>query len=210
MSDDLSRKHQPGERTSSSLLEGIRLQDQESWNRLVSIYGPLVYEWCKRAGLQTADGADIVQEVFVAVARTVTKFVHDRERGSFRGWLRTITNHKVLDLYRTIQKSAIGTGGSDAQAFISQLPAYENEQPAYTAHDDQIVLDRVLALLKCEFQTTTWNAFWRTVVDGVCPADVAAELSISRNAVYVAKSRVLQRLRQELDGLNDPVLGEQM
>jgi RNA polymerase sigma-70 factor (ECF subfamily) len=169
---------------------------------LVSLYGPLIYSWCRRAGVQPADAADLGQEVFRAVARKVGDFRHAGPGGSFRGWLRTITTNKLRDHARRVANGPAGEGGSDAQHRLLQIPSSQPEEDeCLAAYDDRLVCRRAVELIRAEFEDTTFQAFWRVVVEDERPADVAAALGLSVNAVYLAKSRVLRRTREEFEGL---------
>jgi RNA polymerase sigma-70 factor, ECF subfamily len=191
-----------GTHTSLSLLERVRARDQAAWERLVTLYGPMVYGWCTRAGLQAADAADVGQEVFTAVARGIDRFRHDRPGDTFRGWLFTIARNTIRSWY--LQSGGAGVGGSDAQRWLAQLPA---EEPASSADEQeneaQALCRGAIELVRGEFEPVTWQAFWRAFVDGHRPADIACDLGISANAVYLAKSRVLRRLREEFAALVD-------
>ncbi len=175
--------------TSLTLLERVRAADQAAWDRLVKLYAPLVYRWCLRAGLQTADAADVGQEVFAAVARAIGSFRHDRPGDTFRGWLYTITRNKLRD--RVTPPGGVGAGGTDAHRLLTNRPA---EAPADSADDapseaddDQFVYRRAVELIRGEFEPRTWEAFWQTAVEGRGPADVAAALGVTVNAVYLAR-----------------------
>jgi RNA polymerase sigma-70 factor (ECF subfamily) len=188
--------------TSTSLLERVQAHDAAAWRRLIDLYGPLVYHWCRRYALGPEDRADVFQEVFRAVASHITTFRKDRPGDTFRGWLLTITRSKVLDHFRRQQRQVQAAGGSDAWQQLAQVPD-PAAGPAETDDPDQEhgLIRRALQLLQGEFEDRTWQAFWRATVEGQAPADVAAALGTSLNAVYKAKSRVLQRLRQELGDL---------
>jgi RNA polymerase sigma-70 factor (ECF subfamily) len=195
-----------GSGTSLSLLERVRARDQAAWERLVGLYGPLVYGWCRRAGLQPTDAADVGQEVFAAVARGIGAFRHDREGDTFRGWLFTITRNKLRD--RSAPPGGVGAGGSDAQRRLAGLAVEPPDDEPLTAVCDEpnerkILCRRAIEIVRVEFEVPTWEAFWRSFVDGRAPADVAAELGLSVNAVYLARSRILQRLREEFAELID-------
>lgn len=186
---------------SSGLLERIKVQDQSAWERLVRLYSPLVYRWCRRGGVSAEDAADVGQEVFRAVARKVRDFRHDREGDSFRGWLRAITRSKVCDHLRGLSGGTTAAGGSDALTRLYQVPAPEEDSAdAECREETRVLYRRAVELIQAEFENATWQAFWR-VVDGQRPADVAAELGMTVNAVYTAKSRVLRRLREEFADL---------
>jgi RNA polymerase sigma-70 factor, ECF subfamily len=188
--------------TSASLLDRARSDDAAAWGRLVSLYGPLVRAWCRRGGLREEDAADVSQEVFQAVAAHLAEFRKERG-GTFRGWLRTITRNKVHDLFRRRRHEAGAVGGSDARRRLAQLPAPRppEEDSAAEGREERRLFGRALEGIRCEFEERTWQAFWRTAVEGRIPAEVGPELGMSPGAVRVAKSRVLQRLREELGDL---------
>jgi RNA polymerase sigma-70 factor (ECF subfamily) len=185
--------------TSTSLLERARGQDRQAWERLVDLYTPLVYAWCRRSGLQPADAEDVGQEVFRAVARGLAGFRKDRDGDSFRGWLRTITRNKVRDFADARKRCPPGAGGSDVADRIEQLP--EPEPEADLTADRQLLYQRALEVLRTEFEERTWQAFWRVVVEDVPADETARQLGTTLNAVYLAKSRVLRRLREEFADL---------
>jgi RNA polymerase sigma-70 factor (ECF subfamily) len=186
--------------TSSSLLERARREDAGAWERLTVLYGPLAYGWARRAGLQPEDAADVTQEVFRAVAAHLTGFRRAQIGDTFRGWLWTVTRNKVRDHCRRKAKRPEAVGGTDAHLRLLQLP-----DTAATFFEDSAkslsssLLTRALDLIRSEFEDRSWQAFWEVVVNGRSSADVAAGLGISVNAVYVARSRILRRLREERD-----------
>jgi RNA polymerase sigma-70 factor (ECF subfamily) len=185
------------------LLARVQADEPAAWERLVSLYAPLVLHWCRHNGLQDQDVADIFQEVFQAVVVYVGSFRRERAGDTFRGWLRRITQNKVRDYFRKRGREACGVGGSSAQERFGQLAA---PQPAEgdTAPEDEgerELFGRALELIRGDFEERTWQAFWQTAVEGRSPRDVAADLSMTPGAVRVAKSRVLHRLRGELGDL---------
>ena len=189
---------------SSTLLERVQAQRPEAWQRLVDLYGPAVYRWCRHSGAKPEDAADIVQEVFGAVARSIGDFRRERPNGSFRAWLATITRNKVRDHFRRVQGLAEARGGTTAQQQLLQVPSPpQDSSEAEPYQVDDSLPHRGLELVRAEFENRTWDAFWRTAVDGQSPRHVAEDLGMTVMAVYKAKSRVLRRLRQELSGLLD-------
>ena len=185
---------------SSTLLCQIRTRQPEAWQRLVHLYGPVVYRWCRQLGVGSADAADVVQDVFAAVAAGVWQFRRDKQGGSFGGWLRTITRHKVCDHFRRLRGKPNAEGGTNAyQQLLNQPETLEESSIANSRLEtDRLFARRVLDVVRVEFENTTWDAFWRIVVEGQSPAKVAAALGLSLAAVYKAKSRVLLRLRREV------------
>jgi len=191
--------------TTRSLLVGLKDHDGDAWDRLVKLYTPLVFHWCQKYDLQHDDIPDVVQEVFKAVAAHVGKFRKQRAGDTFRGWLRVITRNKAMDLHRRHAKEARGEGGTVALRRLEAIPA--PDAPKDMDEDDgeaqSILFRRALELIREEFRESTWTAFWKVVVDGRTPGDVADEMQMSPGAVRVAKCRVLQRLRLELGDLLD-------
>jgi RNA polymerase sigma-70 factor (ECF subfamily) len=203
-------KDRANESTSLGLLERVKERDAVAWQRLVTLYSPLVYLWCRRLGLAPSEVEDVGQEVFLAVARKVGTFQCAQAGQTFRGWLWTIARNKVRDHSRKHRAEGQAPGGSDALRQLAQLPAAEDEEenPADLADiqrtEEGILCQRALALIQPEFKEQTWKAFWRVVIDGAAPADVAGDLRISVNSVYLAKARVLRRIREEFAELLPP------
>ena len=192
---DSTRDFRPNT-TSASLVEGVKRGDAEAWRRLTRLYGPLVYAWCRRAGLQAADAEDVLQDTFVTVASRIGEFRHGGEGHTFRGWLWTITRFKIGDWLRKQSRHPVGTGGSEALRRLNETP--EPELPQDEPVGPSGLHARALELVRGEFEERTWKAFWGVVVEGGDPVEVASALGMSRNAVYVARSRVLRRLRESL------------
>lgn len=199
------RSVEPGEAprsgTPPSLLDRLRSPDDgAAWGRLWELYGPTVEEWCRRAGLSAEDAADVRQEVFRTVAQGIASFRRDRPGDSFRGWLYATTRRRIVDHWRQSARQPRAAGGTDAQDRLAQLPA---EEPGSTSGpaDPGDLYRRCVALMKTDFEDRTWRAFWGVTMDGRSPVDVAAELGMTPGAVYVAKTRVLKRLREEFGGL---------
>jgi RNA polymerase sigma-70 factor (ECF subfamily) len=179
--------------TPPSLLERLRRPgDAAAWDWFARLYTPLLYSWARRAGLQEADAADLVQEVFAALVRKLPEFRYD-PGGSFRGWLRAVLVNKGRELRRRAPPPAGCADPAELPDPAAGLPEPED----YRAE----VVSRALALLRPDFRPATWEAFWRTAALGRPAREVAAELGVSANAVHVARCRVLRRLRRELDGL---------
>lgn len=188
--------------TSLSLLQRVRARDAVAWDEMVSIYRPLVDRWCRRAGLQEADVADLGQEVFKSVAHGIDKFRRDNPGQSFRKWLHAITRNKLNDHFRLREREMPAAGGSDALSRLLQIPDVSaNDEEA--GEETAIICRKALALIAPEFEDSSWKAFWRVAVDNQSPADVAQDLGMSANAIYVAKSRILARLRQVLEDFGD-------
>jgi RNA polymerase sigma-70 factor, ECF subfamily len=185
---------------SSTLLDQIRARRPEAWRRLVDLYGPVVYRWCRQLGIARADAADVVQDVFTAVAGGAGRFRREGPGHSFGAWLRTITRSKVCDHFRRRRGLLNAEGGTTAQQRMLNLPEAADESLSLSASltPDSRFARRALEVVRAEFEPRTWDAFWRIAVDGQSAAEVAAAMQLSLPAVYQAKSRVLRRLRREL------------
>ena len=179
--------------TPASVLEQMRGPDRgPAWVRFVRLYTPLIAYWANRAGVPEADRADLIQDVFVVLVRVVPTFHYEPGR-SFRAWLHTVLVNKWKDHCR--KKSV---------PLLTEMPepAVEDGVPLIDeAEYRAVIAARAAKLIESDFNTATWQAFWRTAVDGRSPAEVAEELELSVNAVYLARSRVLARLRRDLVGL---------
>jgi RNA polymerase sigma-70 factor (ECF subfamily) len=184
--------------TPASLLERLRQPAQEqAWARFVELYTPLLYSWARRTGCAEADAADLVQEVLTLLVRKLPEFTYDWHR-SFRGWLHVVARNCWRNLRRRARLPRTANAPEP-----DELAAPEPAEPFWEAEYRQRLVGRALALMRAEFEPTTWKACWECAVEGRRAADVARELGVRVGTVYAAKSRVLSRLRQELDGLLD-------
>ena len=187
------------EQTSSSLLLRIRqTTDQAAWKRFIDLYTPLLYIWACRLGLQAEDAADLIQDVITTLVQKLPDFHYDRHK-SFRTWLRTVATNRWRDTQR--RRAAALRGGNDAG--LADLAAPEQADALWEAEYQQHLFAQATRIMQGDFQPATWKACWLLVVEGRSGAEVAAELGMTVDAVYAARSRVLRRLRQELDGLLD-------
>ena len=189
--------------TRASLLARLRdPQDRDAWQQFVDLYGTLVYSFARQRGLQDADAADLTQEVFLAVAGAASHWQYNPKQGSFRGWLYGITRNKLARFLRRRYAQPAGSGDSNAQALLEEQPAPDLDMQADWEQEFQQQLFRLAAAqIQDSFAPTTWQAFWRTAVEGHSAATVAKDLSLSVGAVYVAKSRVLARLAKQIQQL---------
>ncbi|MBY0233110.1 MAG: sigma-70 family RNA polymerase sigma factor [Gemmataceae bacterium] len=181
--------------TSPSLLERLRLPGEDAaWRRFVELYTPLLLACGRRLGLRPDDAAELAQDVLALLVQKMPGFVHDGA-SSFRAWLRTVVRNRWLD--RRARHPA---------APLDHVPEPSVPDPVEELIErDHLgsVARRALALMRTDFEPATWRACWETAAEGRPVAEVAAELGLSAGAVYVARSRVLARLREELRGLVD-------
>jgi RNA polymerase sigma factor (sigma-70 family) len=184
--------------TRPSLLIAVRdPRNQAAWEEFVSLYTPLVFQHCMRRGLQEADAADVAQEVMKAVSGAIARFEYDRRRGTFRSWLLTVTRSKLANFFvskarrkdETSETSVLELASPEATA--AEVADWERE---YRAR----VLSWAMEQVKDTFQPATWNAFWQTAIEGRSVPEVATALGMSPGAVYIARSRVIARLRERV------------
>lgn len=187
--------------TSRTLLERIRTSDSDAWARFVALYCPLVYDACRKYGVQPADADDVTQEVLRSVSSGIHEFRKERPGDSFRGWLYRIVQNKVRDHYRRATKRPAAVGGTDFHQVLEQLPEELSQDSVSTLGGTDPALMRALDLIREDIEERTWTIFWRMTVEEHAAAEIAADLGMTRNAVRQAKHRVLLRLRAEFGEL---------
>lgn len=191
--------------TPRSLLERLRVQPNDaSWKRLIDLYTPLLLRWLRQAGVDGADADDLMQEVFTVLFRKLPAFEHNQRAGAFRRWLHTILIYHIGGYWKSRKTIPETVNSSHIPQELDRLqdPASDLNQLWEREHDAYLA-KRILQLLENDFTASTWKAFCRVVLDGAKPAEVAAELGLSVNAVLLAQSRVLRRARQEITDLID-------
>jgi len=207
MSHNLNSPSQsPGEgpeSTSVTLLDRIKRRNPDGWQRLTDLYGPLVYRWCRQCQVRPEDAADVVQEVFAAVARSVENFRRERPGDSFRGWLWTIAHNKIRDHFRRRHDEAQAEGGTIAQHRMAEVAEQlTSSSGSFVASGQDSSLEhRAVELARASVEDRTWQAFWKLTVEDVPAAEIAEQLGMSVPAVYKAKYRVMRLVRKELDDL---------
>jgi len=189
--------------TSASLLDRVKRDPQSAaWQRLLEIYEPLIRGWLRRHNLVESDADDLLQEVMTVVVRRIPEFEHNGRVGAFRTWLKSITANCLRDHWRSGRRRPTATGNSDFQELLAQLEdPTSGLSTSWDQEHDRHVARKLLEMLRGDFEPTTWQAFQRTALEGAAAADAAQELGLTTNAVFIAKSRVLARLRQEAAGL---------
>ena len=180
--------------THRSVLELAKRGDDNGWRMLVQVYGPLVYRWLRRCGVQSADAADVMQETFLSVSKAIGRFDADRTGATFRGWLWTITKHKLRDRQRADARAPVAI---DLEAGGWTM-LDDVDPPSELVDDVASIRMRMLEVVRSSIDSRSWQMFWRTTVDGADPGTVAEEMDVTKWAVYKARARVLQRLKKEL------------
>lgn len=190
------------ETKASLILRLPSADDAEAWQEFVSIYEPFVYRFARRGGLQDADARELVQNVLLSVARAVGRWRPDRQRGRFRTWLFRIARNQMLDVLAKQRRSIVASGGSDLFNHLDQTLTSGDDQNLRLEHRRELfrwAAERV----KAAVNEATWNAFWMTAIQEQTVEIVARELELTTGAVYIARSRVLARLRDEVQKWED-------
>ena len=189
--------------TRPSLLLRVRdVNDDLAWREFVEIYTPLVYTFCRNRGLQEGDAADVAQEVMRVVSQAMPEFQYDAALGKFRGWLLQITRHRLCKFFDRQRRAPQAASETTVERFFNQEPSVD-EQSRWDEDFRQRLFDWAAEKARTEFQSTTWQAFWLTSVQLVSVKEVAARLGISIGAIYIARSRVIARLRELIETVAD-------
>lgn len=180
----------------SLLLRLCDSEDHEAWVQFVTLYEPVVYRLLRQHGLQDADARDVMQELLLAVSRSIDRWNPSKECGSFRGWLRRVARNLVINWLKQPGRRVAAIGGTDLQSMLIMLPAAD--APSTIEFDREFrraLFHQAGERVRGEVHWATWNAFWETAIVGMSPAEAAAKLGLTVGAVRVAKCRVLARLR---------------
>lgn len=188
-------------KTRPSLLVRLRdPHDERAWAEFLAIYEPVVYRLARRRGFQDADAREITQEVFAAVSGAIERFEPDPARGRFRTWLFRIARNLILNFLASRRRHPRGTGDTDFQALLEEQPAPGPEESALFEQEyKRELFGWAVERIRGEFRETTWQAFWHTSVEGREIGEAASQLGLSVGAVYIARSRVMARLRKRVE-----------
>jgi RNA polymerase sigma-70 factor (ECF subfamily) len=191
--------------TQRSLLLRLRqYHDAEAWRQFTALYGPLVFGFARKRGLQDADAADLTQTVLAGVAAALPDFDYDPQKGLFRAWLFTIVRRQLQKFRDQRDRQPQGSGDTETNARLAAQPVPDGgEEELWDQEFQRQLFARAADLVRSEMDETQWRAFWQTSVEGSCAADVARALGMSVGAVYTAKSRVLDRLRKAIVALEE-------
>lgn len=192
--------------TRASLLVRIRDgRDQEAWRQFVQVYAPVVYGFARKRGLQDADAADVMQDVLRSVASAAERLRYDPARGSFRGWLYTVARNKIFNFLDAARhRLGRGSGDSGVREKLEAQPEPELGLAAAWEEEYERSLAAVaMRRVQAEVKPNTWQAFWQTAVEGRPAQEVSKATGLSVGAIYVARSRVLARLREEAQRLKE-------
>lgn len=186
------------QQTSLSLLELLKQgSDSDAWQTMLNVYQPLISKWLLRFGTPTNELTDLTQNVLTVVVGKLAQFEHQGRTGAFRAWLRNITRNCLLEFWRQNKIVPLATGKTSFQENLNQLADQTSElSQLWNREYDSHVVVSLLNLIRPEFKPQTWSVFELFVIQGHKAADVAARLGITANSVFIAKSRIMSRLRE--------------
>lgn len=197
------------DKTSITLLDSLRdPENQDGWQRLCLLYQPLLVAWLKKYDVQSCDADDLTQEVLMTVCKSISSFEHSGRPGAFRAWLKSILVNRLRNFWRTRDRKPHSPGGSSIEERLLQLedPASQLSQ-LWDQQHDRFVMKQLLELTQRHFSDESWELFVRVAIRGESAETVARERGVSLNSVFIAKSRILRRLRTEAAGFLDSYSG---
>lgn len=188
--------------TRLSLIVQLRTgPDHAAWHEFARLYGPVIYGFARKRGLQDADAADLMQDVMRSVSSAISRLDYDQAKGTFRGWLFTITRNKIFNFLSARKIRPQGSGDTTTNKLLETKPDGDDGDEVWELEYRRRLTALAMEKVQKEFQENTWRAFRLTAIDGASAGEAAKETGLSTGAVYVAKSRVLARLKDEVDAL---------
>jgi RNA polymerase sigma-70 factor (ECF subfamily) len=193
----------PADRSSTTRISLLgRLQqevpDPDAWPQFVQRYGPLLYRWCRSHGLQNADIEDVTQNVLLKLARRLRDFRYDPTQ-SFRSYLKTLAHYAWCDLLAERQQATQATGDSQVLHELNSVEARDDLARRLGEEFDLELLERARQEVQALVEPQTWEAFRLTAEEGLSGAETAARLNLAVTAVFKARSRVQQMLRERVE-----------
>jgi len=186
--------------TRASLLVQLRdATNHEAWHEFVRLYSPIVYGFARKRGLQDADAADLMQDVMRSVSTAIKRLDYDRRQGMFRGWLFTITRNKIFNLLSSRRAHPQASGDETTNKLLESQAEANDGADDWEMEYQRRIAALAMGRIRSEFQENTWQAFRLTAVEGIGAAEAAKQVGMTAGAIYVAKSRVLARLKEEVD-----------
>jgi RNA polymerase sigma factor (sigma-70 family) len=190
--------------TRASLLVRLRDRgDESAWTEFIDLYGALVYNYARKQGLQAADAADLGQEVLRGVAASIGRLEYDPRRGLFRNWLFTLVRRRLADWRVAQHRLPCRSSDSATRHVLEQVEAPPLEEAAWEAEWQERVFAWACEQVRKDVADSTWQAFWKTAMEGQRTQSVATELGLTASAVYVARHRVLARLKELVQSVRD-------
>ncbi|MGF1580562.1 MAG: sigma-70 family RNA polymerase sigma factor [Gemmataceae bacterium] len=188
--------------TQLSLVLKIRDRpDDPAWLRFVEVYSPLIFKHAKHAGLQDADASDFLQDVLHQISISIANF--NPELGKFRQWLYGVCRNALCQFYKSQKRQTRGSGDSAVEAILRHLPDDDLLEREWEVEYSRRLFQWASEQVRSRVHESTWQAFWLTAVEGQPPQQVATELNIGVGSVYVARNRVMRKLRQKIEEIDE-------
>ena len=187
--------------TSLTLLEGLRSADAKAWERIVEIWGPLIYGRCRKQGFSPHESNDLTQNVFIRVYSGFAGFERDGEGRRFRFWISTILRNEIAEFCRKRSQQPVSAGGTDFQFILNSLSDVKDADEEW-CQPAQVVA-QFLEVIRRDFEPRTWEAFQLVTFKGYSNKEAGEKLKISTEAVRQGTFRIRQRLKSELAGMLD-------
>lgn len=189
--------------TRHSLLVRVQRDDSDAWSEFAKIYRPVIYRLVRRRGWQDADAQDVAQQVLIKVSAALTRFQPDHTRARFRTWLTTVCHNTLIDELRRRKPDAPAGDPAAALGRVADPLESEVTEDELSIEHRRQVFRWAAARTKHAFEDSTWHAFWLTAVDGIDVKQTAHQLGMSIGAVYTARSRVMQFMKQQVREFDD-------
>lgn len=193
----------PPETQASLILRMRDAADVAAWDEFAELYAPAIYRSARHLGLQAADAEDVVQEVLSAVARSISDWVGRHDRGPFRAWLFRVARNKAIDYIARRKNRVWAVGGEEAARLLGEVEAAAEVSDQFDSEIRREVFERAAEVVRSKVSDTTWQSFHRTTVVGQTIEEVAAQLGVSIGSVYIARSRVMKRLRDTIKSIEE-------
>lgn len=190
-------------KTRQSLLVRLSQKSGDAWNEFLEVYEQAIYSHARRRGLQDADAWDVTQDVLAAVEKKLSDWDFDRSRGTFRGWLFRVARNMAVDKLVSQAKRA-ASGDSVVNKMLNEQPmTLEEETTQFWNNYRRELFQWAAKQIRPSVKKTSWQAFWLTSVEGQKPEAVAEQLSLTVGSVYAAKFRIVNRIREKVQRLDD-------
>ncbi len=187
-------------RTTTSFLDALRdLRNAEAWQIFDGRYRPLVTAYALRRGLQHADAEDLAQITLGDFVAAYVAGQYDRERGRLRHWLGGLAARRVADWFRQRGREIHSIGGEGKTEFLNAVAAPDVQDQLWEDEWESYLLARCKEQIHKEFSAEYVQVFEEYILKGRPADEVARELSVTRNAIYICKTKLLARIREIRD-----------
>ena len=181
--------------TNVTLLEKIIEGDEISWNNFSEIYSPLIRNCGRLWELDENECDELIQDVMIAFFNTSKTFKYDRSKGRFRSYLRNIARSCTFAILKRRTVNPLSDKINEPLLDFAFDEKWDTEW-----HD--FLCNEALKILERDMEAHSYRSFYMYVIEEMPPVQVAKELGITVNAVYVNKCRALENLRRTIRDLD--------